>query len=169
MPTVIDGDTGVSQVQNGVIVQADLASGVAGTGPAFSVTMGASQSIANNTFTKLNFNTEVFDTNSNYDTATYRFTPNIAGYYQISVTFAIDNSGTNFVQTAAIFKNGVSSTRMWGAGSTGQYAGSTATGVVYLNGSTDYVEAYGFQNTGGSRTVLGGENSSFYGVLVRAA
>jgi hypothetical protein len=41
--------------------------------------------ITSNTFTKVQINTEEFDTNSNFDSTTnYRFTPTVAGYYQVN-------------------------------------------------------------------------------------
>jgi hypothetical protein len=57
----------------------------AGTGPAFSVYSTANQVTATVTYTKIQLNTENFDTNNNFDSTTnYRFTPTVAGYYQIS-------------------------------------------------------------------------------------
>ena len=62
--------------------------------PAFLATLSADQSISNSTLTKVQFNTEVFDTNSNYDNATnYRFTPTVAGYYQLNLQLTLDNNG----------------------------------------------------------------------------
>lgn len=49
MTTQIDGSTGVSKVQGGVVVQADLAANVAGNGPAFSVSSSVIQAIASGT------------------------------------------------------------------------------------------------------------------------
>ena len=65
------------------IPQAALAAGVAGNGPAFSAYQSTQQTgISSATFTKVNFQTEEFDTNSNFASST--FTPTIAGYYQIN-------------------------------------------------------------------------------------
>ena len=50
--------------------------------PAFHVKMSADQSIANNTQTKLQFNSEFYDTDSAFDSSTnYRFTAPSAGKY----------------------------------------------------------------------------------------
>ena len=60
-------------------------------GPAFSVQMGSTQSISSGTYTKLQFNTKNYDTNNNFDATTnYRFTPTVAGYYQINFSNRID-------------------------------------------------------------------------------
>ena len=54
---------------------------VSGNMPAFSAYRSTSQSISNATWSKVQFQTEEFDTAGYYDNATnYRFTPLIAGY-----------------------------------------------------------------------------------------
>ena len=174
MPTVIDGDTGVSQVQNGVIVQADLASGVAGTGPAFNAYMNATQSLSLATLTKVAFNTERFDTNSCFDTSTYRFTPTVAGYYQINAFAYVDWSGSQFSSAELhIYKNGVSNTRASWAGVAFYGTMSPIVDLVYMNGTTDYIEMYASITGGSGPQLLGGgsfiNRSVFSAALVRAA
>jgi hypothetical protein len=136
----------------------------AGTGPAFSVTMSANQSITSNVNTKLQFNTEDFDTNSCYNTSDYRFTPNVAGYYQINASVYLSTTVT-FAQ-ASVFKNGALFKRGFSSSTNGMGQVST---LIYLNGTTDYVECYG-EATGTLPTV---SNSSgltwFNGSMVRAA
>jgi hypothetical protein len=140
------------------------ASTFAGTGPAFSVTMSANQSITTNVNTKLQFNTEDFDTNSCYNTSDYRFTPNVAGYYQINASVYLSTTVT-FAQ-ASVFKNGALLKRGFSSSTNG--IGQVST-LIYLNGTTDYIECYG-EATGTSPTV---SNSSgltwFNGSMVRAA
>jgi len=66
--------TGTLPVANGGTGFTTLAgAGLANT-PAFHARMSTTQTISNNTSTKVNFNTEEFDTDSAYDTSTYRFT-----------------------------------------------------------------------------------------------
>jgi hypothetical protein len=146
------------------IPQAALAAGVAGNGPAFSAYLGTNQSLTAATFTKLQINTEEFDTNSNYDTSTYRFTPTVAGYYQVSGGFSLTAQGVPFI---AVYKNGA----RW---KDGQYTFNSNSFIVsmsclvYLNGSTDYVELYG--RTEANATVSSGSNNTwFQGVMVRSA
>ena len=60
-------------------------------GPTFSAYLSSGQTISNATHTKIQYNTEEWDTNNNYDNATnYRFTPTVAGYYQINAGFRCD-------------------------------------------------------------------------------
>ena len=144
------------------VTQTTLATPVAGTGPAFSASAVGTFSIAANTWTKLTFNTEQFDTNNNYDSTTnYRFTPTVAGYYQFNFVNAQLLAGTGYL---SIYKNGNSGTNQYGASA--NPSGST---VLYMNGSTDYVEVYAYN----SSVLSGGAASStlvcFSGALVRAA
>jgi len=147
--------------------QPALSTGVSGNGPAFSAYQSASQTPAANVFTKLTINTEEFDTANCYDSSTnYRFTPNVAGYYQVSGCFNL--SGASVV-VAAIYKNG--SAYKWGGNSTGATLyGSSVSCLVYLNGSTDYVEFYAYTNNGVSMTVTNNAtNTWFQAAMVRAA
>lgn len=139
-------------------------------GPAFSAYGTALQSATSGVFVKIAFNTEDFDTNNNYDSTTnYRFTPTIAGYYQInaSITGAASASSGVF---CGIYKNGsrfIDGTYFPNS-SIGPY--STASGLVYLNGTTDYVEIYGYQSTGGALNIGSSLVSlKFTGAMVRAA
>ena len=72
-------------------------------GPAFSAVPSGSQSITGNVNTKFNYATEQWDTASCYDTSNSRFTPNVAGYYQI--TGKIRSTGL-CNQAVSIYKNG---------------------------------------------------------------
>jgi len=133
-------------------------------GPAFSVTMSANQSITSNVNTKLQFNTEDFDTNSCYNTSDYRFTPNVAGYYQINASVYLSTTIT-FAQ-ASIFKNGALFKRGFSSSTNGMGQVST---LIYLNGTTDYVECYG-EATGTSPTVSNNTGLTWFnGSMVRAA
>jgi len=140
---------------------------VSGNMPAFSAYQSASQTPVGTAFTKLTINTEEFDTANCYDSSTnYRFTPNVAGYYQVSGCFNL--SGASVV-VAAIFKNG--SAYKWGGNSTGATLyGTSVSCLVYLNGSTDYVEFYAYTNNEASMTVTNNAtNTWFQASMVRAA
>ena len=139
-------------------------------GPAFSAYQSANQtSIATSTWTKMQMNTEEYDTANCYDSSTnYRFTPNVAGYYLVigQVSGADTN---NTVTLAAIYKNG--SLARYATGVNTPSGGSPIiSNEMYMNGTTDYIELYGFQNTGSSKTLYGGQTTSFFqAALVRAA
>jgi hypothetical protein len=138
---------------------------LAPTGPTFSAYRSSTnQSFSANTWTKVQCQTEEWDTNSNYDNATnYRFTPTVAGYYQCSAAWSNDTSSSyNYV---SIYKNGTSNKLGIFNGSNG--VGATISGVIYLNGSTDYIEMYMFSNTGNIQT--GPSGTFFQAALIRSA
>ena len=139
--------------------------GVGGT-PAFSAQITTTQTITLNVNTKVVFGTEYFDTNSNYDASNGRFTPTVAGYYQINtqVYFPANSTSYAFIE---IQKNG--SQLAVSAGVTGTSAAvcQNASTVIYLNGSTDYVEVYAASGQTGTINLT--SSSRFSGALVRAA
>jgi len=51
----------------------------------FSAYMGSNQTTVATTWTKLQMNTEEYDTNSNYSTSTYGYTAPVTGYYMMTV------------------------------------------------------------------------------------
>jgi hypothetical protein len=138
---------------------------VSGNMPAFSVSVNASTTLSNATSTKILFQVEEFDTNNNF--ASSRFTPTVAGYYQINAlsSWSPGASSSNWI---AIWKNGLEYQR----GPrilTSSYLSSSVNNIVFLNGSTDYVEIYGFTNGGSVTTPGSGPDSYFNGAMVRAA
>jgi hypothetical protein len=154
MPLTLDGTTGITQPTAGA--------------PAFSAYMSATQTVTSSTTTKLNFNTEIFDTNSNYDSTTnYRFTPTVAGYYQINAIVTGNATGGTILQLN-LYKNGsvylLSDNRP-----TFGVLSANINDVVSMNGTTDYVEIYGYI-TGTSPQFFGTTSySRFSGSMARSA
>lgn len=178
MPITINGSgtvTGISAggLPDAIITQPDLAANVAGNGPAFSAYNNANQSITSATWTKVQFQVEEFDTNSNFDNATnYRFTPSVAGYYTVTAALDIYAGGTSITNTLiAIYKNGSGAKRGYGASISATEVYTPVAALIYLNGSTDYVECYVNATSAGSITVSngGGVTSYFQASLARAA
>jgi hypothetical protein len=169
----IPANTGtvVTTGSTAAVTQGMLAAGVAGNGPAFSAYRSTNQTANTATWTKVQANTEEFDTNSNYDNATnHRFTPTVAGYYQVNGE--VKMTGAAAILITAIYKNGSEfkrGTQSGNAASSGQAAAVSA--LVYFNGSSDYVELYAYQDSGGTLSVegSGGTNSYFQAFLARAA
>ena len=130
---------------------------VSGNMPAFSAYLSSNQSISSATTTKILFDTKEFDTNNNF--ASSRFTPTVAGYYQISAaTLCVSAAGTQTSTAIYIYKNG----NQYKIGS--DYSGAansssaqTISSLIYMNGSTDYIEIYGY---------IAGTTNSFYGSSV---
>lgn len=135
-------------------------------GPAFSVYAGTSTSVPNVTSTKIILNTEEYDTANCFINS--RFTPNVAGYYQVNG--AVYLTGSTIYGSCGVFKNGASYRE--GPLLNGNGAGITTivSCQVYLNGTTDYIELYGYQATGATQTAQAVTAYTYFqGVLVRAA
>ena len=138
--------------------------------PVFFARNNNTQSIPNNTSTKIEFNNEVFDSHGYYDHSTnYRFTPQIAGYYYITASIYYVN--VNNVYAIDIKKNG---SRYVNLDYKADFAGSRSafiSSLVSFNGSSDYVEIFGYHTTGSSITIGNGTQYSineFSGHYVRA-
>jgi hypothetical protein len=148
----------------GSIGQTYLAAGVAGTGPAFSAYLNSTQSFTGS-FSKVQCNVKEFDTASCYDATTnYRFTPTVAGYYQVSGCWTAASTGSNLSIT--IYKNGSDFKR--GQNIQASAAVVTVCALVYLNGSTDYVELYA-ASSATQNANTGANFTYFQAAMVRSA
>ena len=141
--------------------------------PAFEAYLGSNMtSMGDNTLTKITCNTEVYDTDSDYDNSSnYRFTPTSAGKYFVYGQVKISAGGGNDDAKnlmVKIYKNGsavANSTRdsTYNLGYQNSPSINIAS-VVAMNGSSDYLELYGSLNSvsdSGSNT--GQANSCFFG------
>ncbi len=165
---------------NGQVLTADStaatgvkwASSAASSGPAFlAYRVTSDQSISTSTYTKVQFNAESFDTDSCFDSTTnYRFTPNKSGYYQINISLNPYLSSANF-SVLALYFNGSGVRRYTTDAGYGQSQACPMSTLIYMNGSSDYVEVYIYTE---SSSVIGpavsGTNftNSFSGVWIRS-
>ena len=144
-----------------------------GQGPAFSAYRNGNQTgISSGADTKVQINAENFDTNNNFDSSTnYRFTPTVAGYYQVNANIAC--IGTNLTYSIArLFKNNLLFANGNFSDDVGGEKNSVLSTLVYLNGSTDYIELYSLSIVGsGTITLLGAspERTTFSAAMVRNA
>jgi hypothetical protein len=146
----------------GTVTQASLSTNVVGNGPAFSAYTTTTQALTGAVTTKVNFGGEVFDTNSNF--ASSRFTPTVAGYYQLT-TALVYNAAT--FTDLYIYKNGSVYQAIFGNYSSSTYY-AAGTGLIYLNGTTDYAEIYVYSS--GSLSITSSQqNCWFSGAMVRSA
>ena len=130
---------------------------------------GTAQSIANTTTTLMQFATVAFDTDSCFDnTATnYKFTPDVAGkyFFYAKMTYG-DSFGTNQdkVGSLEIRKNGTGIT--WQQ-TMSVYPCNQCSGIVEMNGSSDYVQCYTWQNYGSNRALYSiAMGQVFYGFRI---
>jgi hypothetical protein len=151
---------------------ADGVTMVSGNQPAFSAYLaGSNQSITSGVTTKVTINTEEFDTASAYDNTTnYRFTPQVAGYYQVNGQMRSAGSAITYANIF-IYKNGSSwkEGTAFGFTQTAQSNCSVST-LMYLNGTTDYIELYAVVNAGAGVGFNAGQSLTWFcASLVRSA
>jgi hypothetical protein len=133
------------------MTKANLIAGVGGANtPAFLVRKTNAQSIPNATHTKIQWNTEVFDTDSCFDSTTnFRFTPTTAGKYFFHVSIVLGATTTNTEMLLRITKNGSGTIMHKVKGVSGEN-GAVICGILEANGSTDFFESTIYQNEGSS-------------------
>lgn len=132
-----------------------------GNTPAFYV-KGSNTDIGGNTETKLTGWTEVYDLGGAWDNTNSKFLPTEAGYYYFVCNINI-NYWNSTIISALIRKNGT--TEFWGQTSYPQTVGgvrANVQGTLYLNGTTDYVEAGGYQYLDLTNDTLSGGNTTNY-------
>jgi hypothetical protein len=138
-------------------------------GPAFSAYQSTVQSLSV-TWTKVQCNTELFDTASAFSAGivvtntdvTNRFTPQVAGYYQVNGQIQSNITTLGFM--ISCYKNGVAAVSGTYISVSSGTPSVNVSGLVYLNGSTDYVELFGYSGTTGNLN-----NASFSAFLARGA
>lgn len=113
----------------------------------------SAQSVASGSAVKMAGATEVWDSHSYYDAATnFRFTPLIAGKYQVSVDAAMTTvSGVCYV---AVHQNGALTDILQGITLGGADSlNFSASGLVSMNGTTDYLECFVRHSTGSNQNI----------------
>jgi hypothetical protein len=170
MALVLNGDGNLTGLTAGglpdaSITQAELAANVVGNGPAFSYYQSVAQTLTSSVSTKITFTTSEFDTTGGMY-ASSRFTPTIAGYYQVNASLSMATSVTG-VQLI-LYKNGSVYKYIFNIISTTVVNSGVGSALVYLNGSTDYIEIYGVFASGQNTLALAG-NTFFQASMVRGA
>jgi len=164
--TILIHDTSASALRK--MTRANFVSGVGGVNtPYFEAYMGSNQTLTDDTATKLNFNTESYDSDGAYDTSTYRFTPQVAGkylvYHQVNYSAqAVDRFHNLETQ---IRKNGTAHKKYYFDfydNYTPYAITTTGSTIMTLNGSSDYIECWGiFGVTTSNGAVLSASYSTF--------
>jgi hypothetical protein len=148
---------------------------VSGNMPTFSAYSTTTQNPTSAVATKVILNNKEWDTANAFDSTTnYRFTPQVAGYYQIDAMLRVTAATAILDGWSALYKNGSVYKRAMelGNANTQTNAQIVLSEMVYLNGSTDYIELYGYiQGTSPSFDNSNGQpyNARMAGFLVRTA
>ena len=141
--------------------------------PSFQAYMSSDQTVSSEVSTKLQINTEVWDTDNCYDNSTnYRFTPNVAGKYFVYGAYRFDNGSANTSRYAevSIHKNGTAYTDGTQIGNYGTYSFRNmllpVTSLIEFNGSTDYVELFAIRDSNSGTSVNGGTRNTYFGAFL---
>lgn len=126
---------------------------------------GSAQSVSHNTATKVQINTEVYDTRGEFSTTDYRFTGTMEGYYLVigSVGWAGgDETGAEF--SAYIYKNGSKISQASIMSVNYQPPTVQVSDLVYLE-KDDYIELYCEQDSGGAIDTMNSSAQTYLSII----
>ena len=153
-----NGSVGTAQLASTAVTNAKIADDAvtkdklsAHNYPAFEADLSGNQTVTDATDTKVEFDRESFDTDNCYDNSTnYRFTPNVAGkYFVYSSALIIADADTRLTATSLkIYKNGTATHEILTQFFVNYIKKHTPliSAILDMNGTTDYVEIYGYNN-----------------------
>jgi len=130
--------------------------------PAFFAYANAAQAVSDSTDTKVNLDTESWDTDSAFDTSNYRFTvpSGQAGKYFFNGGIGYTSLTDNDESRVMIYKNG--SLANWWKYFQGQNGTIAIQNSVILDlAVSDYIELYAFQVSGGSKNTGSGSIQTY--------
>jgi hypothetical protein len=155
------------------MTRTNFVAGIGGTNtPAFEATKSSYQTVTDETVTKLQANTETFDTDGCYDNATnYRFTPTTAGKYFVYLQAFPEALALNclFNPVLRIRKNGSTDIAMSFVSNNSTFSSTqpiTVNAIIDMNGSTDYLEPFGYVDvTVGNTPIISGIRFGAYKLI----
>jgi len=132
--------------------------------PAFQATISGNQNLTDESATKVQFNSETFDSGSVYDASSnFRFTPGVAGKYYIYATLSIAGSADAIESMQAmIYKNGSSAIDTLNIFGTHDHTEMSQ--FVYgidIADADDYYEIYGNVNVSSGNAAMSSARSFF--------
>lgn len=154
------GGTGASDAAG-----ARVALGVAQDGPRFRVYNSTGPALTDATITLVPLDSESFDPAGAFNNTTYRFQPAVAGYYDIKWSIGLTNTGATTLTDVLglLYKNGAEYSRtLFTLPPSTALAGIQGGDVVYLNGSSDYLDlrVYGDISIG-TLNIVGGSTKTW--------
>lgn len=157
MPTVITGTDGVDNIATGTILGGDFAPNTTAPVPLVLASLSFNITTTANVDFPLIFGTLESDLSTGmYNATTGRYTPTVAGYWQVNTSVNLPTS-TATGKSLRIRKNGVTIARSaFGSTDAGTAQGLAVSKLVYCNGTTDYIDvAYNTTNAGASSAIAG--------------
>ena len=159
------GDT-ITIPSGATIANSGTATGFGGANtPAFMVKLSGTQNITTGTWTKITFDSEVYDTNSAF--ASNKFTPGVAGKYNFYLGITLDDLDEHKLLQAQIYKNGS------GEGTSlvqtvGNNGNKHSLNLSWSDSAstTDYYEAYVYHNIGSTEELRTDYQTIFMGYKI---
>lgn len=112
--------------------------------------------IAANTIVKLTFPNTYCNFGNDYDVTTSRFTPSVAGMYIVSAGYRLLTSAAGIRSIIYLYKNGIEHNSFGWATPIASSPPSVVPGLLlYMNGTTDYLEVYCMHENANTRDVNG--------------
>ena len=156
--------TGTTPIANGGTAATTLAGAGLASTPAFLVTRTTSQTVVDNAKTKIEWDNEVYDTDSAFSSYKFTVPAGQAGKYFLYIAVDIGTSGSYGVLNprAYLYKNGVSIYLFQGPNNAEGNDNYQVTGTIILDlAAADYMEIYGRNNNDtGTPYILGRSGDS---------
>ena len=122
--------------------------------PSFLAYLGSNQNINNGTWTNVSYDTELYDTDNCF--ASSQFTPTTAGYYFVATNTRVSQPPADKRMIVRIRKNEADATyHQVHSSYAADFSSSHAT-IVYMNGTTDYLDVQAYHATGSTEVLLAG-------------
>jgi hypothetical protein len=145
-----------------------VAVGTGGKTVAFRGELGADQPVATTGMTKVNLDEASIDTDSSFVDG--KFQPSVSGYYQVNGAITQNSNPQSKNLQSAIYKNGVEVSRgsqtILSEDTEGSTQDSVVSDIVYLNGTTDYIELYGSCDSTGTRSIFSGKTRTYLSAVL---
>ena len=103
--------------------------------------LSINQALTNAGWQRINFNTVVFDINTEFNTGTNRFVATKAGYYEVNAGYHTDNQSNTQFYSIGVYKNGTLYQQTTANHSNNGVVNRNINGTVYL-AIGDYVEIF---------------------------
>lgn len=134
--------------------------------PRCRVTRLANKPITTNTLTLMDWDGEDYDPNGFHSTVTNnsRITPNVSGLYEVKTHIGWATNATSR-RFCSIYKNGVVAAQANIEAASASTTEVTVSKKILFNGTTDYVEAQVYQQSGGNLDVEAATNRTWFEVI----
>jgi hypothetical protein len=131
--------------------QAAAAGGISDLSPYFAAKQPGVQTIVKATQTVISFDTEIVDSDGEYNIATYKFTPQTAGNYYVIALIKWTTSDAIGEKHVAIELNGSVECSVGTTNKTKEDS-QMVSSVITMNGSSDYLQVSVYNNTDSTKS-----------------